>query len=436
MQRWTEMYQQKVKTAQEAVKLIENGDRIVAPLGNGAPRLIGSALASMIATGDYQDLRYLCGLNLNAPGLTKPDVTGRFHYEDGYLTPFARPVIAEPIGEYQPMKLSDLPRTIGMERDFNVVVLTVAPMDQHGFFSTGVFPDYGFAIAMQDRPKKIIVEVNDKYPKTYGYNHIHISDVDAVVEASWGLVALPPEKPNEKDRIIAEYIAEQIPDGACLQLGIGGMPNAVGQLLENKRDLAVHSEMICDAMMDLYYKGVITSKKKTFMPGKWVATFVLGTQALYDFVAENPMIEMHPTDFVNNPRIACQNDKLMSINTIMEVDLGGQCISESIGFSPYSGLGGQEDFLQASWYSNGGKGFLATYSTYTDKDGQLHSKIVPTVNGFVSISRWNTQYVVSEYGIAYLKGKTMKDRVKEMINIAHPDFRDWLLSEAKRLKFV
>ncbi len=436
MIRWQDMYKGKLKTPQEAVQLINNGDRIVAPLGNGAPRVIGAALGEMIKQGSYPQLRYLCGLNLNCPGLAKPEVTANFHYEDGYLTPFSRSVIADAVGEYQPMKLSDLPRTIGEERDFNVVICTVAPMDQHGFFSTGIFPDYAFPIAMQDSPKKIIVEVNDKYPRTYGYNHIHISEVDAIVESSWNLIALPPDQPSEQDKLIAEYIAEQIPDGACLQLGIGGIPNAVGQLLENKCDLAVHSEMICEAMMDLYYKGVITSKKKSFMPGKWVATFVLGSQQLYDFVAENPMIEMHPTDFVNNPRIAGLNDKLMSINTIMEVDLGGQCISESIGYSPYSGLGGQEDFLQASWYSKGGKAFLATYSTYTDKEGKLHSKIVPTVNGFVAISRWNTQYVVTEHGIAYLKGKTMKDRVREMINIAHPDFRDWLKSEAVRLKFI
>lgn len=436
MPEWPELYRQKLRTAAEAVSIIENGDRIAAPLGNGTPRAVAAAIAGRVAEGALPDLRYLCGLNFNAPLLARPEVAAQFHYEDGYLTPVSRPVVASAVGEYQPMKLSDLPRTIGMERDFNVVVCTVAPMDRHGFFSTGIHPDYGFAIAMQDRPCKIIVEVNEKYPRTYGYNQIHVSEVDAIVENSWDLVALPPEQPNEEDKIIAAYIAEQIPDGACLQLGIGGMPNAVGQLLKDKHDLSVHSEMICDAMMDLYYEGVITSRKKSFMPGKWVATFALGTQKLYDFVAENPMIEMHPTDFVNNPRVACQNDLMMSINTVMEVDLGGQCISESIGTSPYSGLGGQEDFLQASWYSRGGKAFLATYSTYTDRDGQMRSKIVPLANGFVSISRWNVQYVVTEYGIAYLKGKTMKDRVKEIINIAHPDFRDWLGSEARRLKFI
>ena len=436
MNRWQEMYSKKLALPEEAVKLIKNGDRVVAPLGNGAPRGIGAALTGMIKSGDYKDLHYLCGLNLNCPGLTKPEVTEKFHYEDGYLTPFSRPVVASGIGEYQPMKLSDLPRTIGEERKFNVVICTVSPMDRHGFFSTGIFPDYAFPIAKQDHPKKIIVEVNDKYPRTYGNNHIHISEVDAVVEFSWDLIPVKPDEPNEKDKAIASLIAEQIPDGACIQLGIGGTPNAVGQLLEDKKDLAVHSEMICDSMMDLYYKGVITSRKKNFMPGKWVATFVLGTQKLYDFVAENPMVEMHPTDFVNNPRIAGLNDNLMSINTVMEVDLGGQCISESIGHAPYSGLGGQEDFLVASWYSKGGKGFLTTYSTYTDKEGKLQSKIVPTVNGFVAVSRWNVQYVVSEYGIAYLKGKTMKARVNEMIGIAHPDFRDWLRSEAKRLHFI
>ncbi len=435
MNRWQKMYEEKLTTAEEAMKLINNGDQIVAPLGNGTPRGLGNALAELVKTGDYRDTRYFSGFNYNCPNLCTKEVMEKFHYEDGYSTPISRALTADAVGDFHPIKLSDCPRLIGDERKFNVVMMTVSPMDEHGFFSTGVFVDFAYPVAKRDYPKKIIVEVNKNYPKTHGNNHLHISEIDALIENDWKLFAVPAAAPNDKDKAIAALIAEQIPDEACIQLGIGGIPNAVGKMLESKKDLSVHSEIICDAMLDLYNKGVITSKKKTFMPNKWICTFIVGSQDLYDFVADNPLVESHPTDWVNDPRVIGLNDNLMSINSVLEIDLAGQCISESIGYSPYTGIGGQEDFVTGAWYSKGGKSFLTTYSTYRDKEGNLQSKIVPTVNGFVGISRWNSQYLVTEYGIAYIKGKTMSDRVKAVINIAHPDFRDWLLSEAKRMRF-
>jgi acyl-CoA hydrolase len=306
-------------------------------------------------------------------------------------------------------------------------------MDKHGFFSTGINPDYAYGVAKQKQPHKILLEVNEHMPVTYGNNHLHISEVDAVVENTCPLYCLPDIPVNQRDEAIARYIVEQIPDGACIQLGIGGIPNAIGKYLGEKKDLSVHSEMICDSFRDLYLQGVITSGQKTYMQGKWVATFVLGSQALYDFVNKNPMIELWGAEWVNKPGIAALNDNLMSINTALEVDLAGQCASEPIAYRQYTGVAGQSDFVHAAWQSKGGKSFFATYSTYTDKEGKLQSRIVPKINDFVSVGRADVQYIVTEYGIVYLKGRSIKSRIKEIIAIAHPDFRDWLTFEAQKL---
>jgi acyl-CoA hydrolase len=218
-------------------------------------------------------------------------------------------------------------------------------------------------------------------PRSYGNNHLHISQVDAVVENTLPLFCLPDIPVTKEDEAIGRYIVEEIPDRACIQLGIGGIPNAVARFLSDKTDLSVHTEMLCDSLMELYYQGVITSRHKTYMPDKWVGTFVFGSQKLYDFVDENPLIYMCGTELVNNPNVACCNDNLIAINTTLEVDLSGQCASESIAYRQYTGIGGQLDFVHASAMSKGGKSFICTYSTYTDKEGKLHSKIIPALEG-------------------------------------------------------
>jgi acyl-CoA hydrolase len=311
-------------------------------------------------------------------------------------------------------------------------------MDKHGFFSTGCNVDWGWEAAKVSNPRVIIVEVNENMPRTHGNNQLHISEVTAVIENHIPLVELPHIPVTDKDEKIGRFIADMIEDGSCIQIGIGSMPNSLANFLMDKKDLGIHSEMLTDSMVDLYEAGVITCSKKNFMPYKWIGSFALGTRKLYDFIHENPLVEMYSTKFVNDPYIIGKNDKMISVNGTMEVDLSGQCASESIGFTQYTGTGGQLDFVQGTWRSKGGKSFLTLYSTYTDKDGEVKSKIVPSLsNGmFITVSRTEVQYVVTEYGVANLKGQNLRTRVKELISIAHPDFRPWLEWQARKMNFI
>lgn len=436
MNRYQEMYKQKLMVPEEAAKLIKDGDRVVVSLGNGLPPGIVNAMAKRVRDGELKDLVYHDALNIRSLDIVAPEVSSKITVKSSYVTPVNRQLIQKGLVEYVPLRFSDSDRLLVEHYQYNVVLQVVAPMDKHGFFSTGLNPDHAYSVGKQKGPHIVMLEVNENMPRTYGNNHYHISEVAAIVENNLPLTCLPKVPPTAQDEAIGHYIAEQIPDGACIQLGIGGVPNALGHFLEDKKNLSVHSEMLCDSCMDLYHKGVITSSEKTYMPGKWINTFCVGTQELYDFASENPMIEFWGAEFVNNPRIAALNDKLMAINTILEVDLAGQCASESIAFKQYTGLGGQMDFVNASWQSKGGKCFLACYSTYTDKEGNLQSRIVPTLNNFVSVPRADVQYIVTEYGIAFLFGKSVGARVKELIAIAHPDFRDRLTFEAKKLNFL
>lgn len=438
---WSTAYQQKLMTADNAVKLINNGDGIIVPLANGQPPGLINAMAGRIMSGDLRDINYISALDARFLDIHNPEIANKALIEILYAGPISRFMIRQGLYAYTPHRFFEGPDIAGQCRDATIFMLTVSPMDKNGYFSTGINPDYIWGMtreSMARRECKVFLEVNEHMPRTYGNNHFHISEVTGVVENSTPLVCLPDIPVTEKDEMIGRYIAEQVPDGACIQLGIGGIPNAVARFLENKKDLGIHSEMLCDSMLELYKKGVVTGKKKNYMPLKWVGSFVLGSQELYDFVADNPMIEMHSSKFVNDPCVIGLNDNMMAINATLEMDLTGQCASEAIGTQQYSGTGGQTDFIEGAWRSKGGKAFLALYSTYTDKNGVEHSSIVPTLTpgAMVSTTRNDVQYVVTEYGVAYLKGQNMRRRVEEIVKIAHPDFRDWLLAEARRLKYI
>lgn len=438
-QKWQQMYQQKLKSPEEAARLFDNGDKISLPTANGSPRVLWQAIAKRIENGELTDSELTVGLNLNVPFLCTPEVVTQIHYRAGYISPYERPLAQKGMIDPTPFRFMDIPRTL-MERNYNAVTMTASPMDQNGWFSCALNCSHSYSLTRRalknGQPMKVFLEVNKNAPHVYGHNHFHISEVTAVNEADWDLVAPPRAEINEKDIAIAGYIAEQIPDGACVQLGIGGLPDAVGQQLTNKKDLGCHTEMIVDAYLDLYKSGALTNRKKTFMEDKMVGSIVIGQPEIYDFVNQNPGVEVHGIDFCADPQNIAKNDNFMAINAITECDLGGQCISESIGFVPYSGIGGQADFVQGAWQSKGGKAFLALYSALTDKAGKQHSKISPVVNGWVGISRWDVQYLVTEYGCVYLKGAAMRERVQKMVSIAHPDFRDWLVAEAKRMNLI
>jgi acyl-CoA hydrolase len=317
-------------------------------------------------------------------------------------------------------------------------LITVSAMDKHGYIQHRNQPGIYLWFYSPQSGCKILAEVNQYMPKTFGNNHFHISELAAIVENDVPLFELPPIPITEQDELIGQYIAERVPDGACLQLGIGGMPNAVAKYLTHKKDLGIHTEMLCDTMVDLYEAGAITGARKKLLPRKWAACFAMGTKRLYDFMADTPMVALYDSEWINDPYNIAKNDNVVSINATLEVDLSGQCASEAIGTRQYSGAGGQMDFTEGTWRSNGGQAFLALYSTYTDKNGVKHSSIVPTLTpgALVTTTRNDVQYVVTEYGVAWLKGFDLRQRVKDLVRIAHPDFRDWLLEEARKLKYI
>lgn len=436
--KWEELYKQKLMSADEAAKLLESGDAIVAPLSNGQPLGLVNAVAKRIREDNLTDILYVSGVDVRWFDLYHPDLVGKVTVESGFVAPATRHGIGQGMFTYTPCRLGETVDMISRCRQVHACTMVVSPMDKHGFFSTGCNVDWGWEAAKVSNPRVIIVEVNENMPRTHGNNQLHISEVTAVIENHIPLVELPHIPVTDKDEKIGRFIADMIEDGSCIQIGIGSMPNSLANFLMDKKDLGIHSEMLTDSMVDLYEAGVITCSKKNFMPYKWIGSFALGTRKLYDFIHENPLVEMYSTKFVNDPYIIGKNDNMISVNGTMEVDLSGQCASESIGFTQYTGTGGQLDFVQGTWRSKGGKSFLTLYSTYTDKDGEVKSKIVPNLsNGmFITVSRTEVQYVVTEYGVANLKGQNLRTRVKELISIAHPDFRPWLEWQARKMNFI
>lgn len=314
-----------------------------------------------------------------------------------------------------------------------MVFSIASPMDEHGFFSLSLAPDYTMAAIKNARA--VVLEVNPHVPFANGACHIHISQVAALTESEEPILEVGLPKIGPVQEAIGRYVADMIPDGATLQIGYGGIPDAVVMQLTNKHDLGVHTEMIGDGIMSLVEAGVVTNRKKNCQPGKMLATFALGSKKLYQFLHRNPAVEMHPVEFTNDPYLAGQNDKLHAINATMQIDFMGQCGSESLGFSPYSGTGGQTDFVRAANRSNGGKAFIVLPSTAKN---DTISRIVPSLSAgtHLSTSKNDINYVVTEYGVAQLRGKSAHQRCEALIGIAHPDFRGELRETAKKMKLL
>lgn len=323
----------------------------------------------------------------------------------------------------------------------DIFVASATLPDKHGYISLSLSNVYEKHMASQ--AKTVILEVNPNFPRTHGDLEIHQNDVDYIVEADYKAPVLPDIEPNEKDKKIGQYIADLIHDGDTIQLGIGGIPNAVANALVHKKDLGVHTEMLTTGFMKLFKSGAITNSKKSLHPGKMVAAFALGTQELYDFIDDNPAVRIYDGNYVNDPYIIGKNDNQVSINTTIEVDLTGQCASESIGTMQFSGTGGQTDTATGAQRAKNGRSFITLYSTASPKDPKTGertpiSKIVPTLKpgAAVSLSRNDVDRIVTEYGVAHLRGTSIKERVERLINIAHPDFRVSLKEEAKKLGYI
>lgn len=438
MSKFNQMYREKLKTPDEAVRLIDSDSMVVVPLGNGEPPMLMEALAQRIRKGEVSNIHSVTGLQVRPSSYYSPDIIEKgVQVDSGYVGPVLRWGVNQGLFTYSPSHLSEVSSFCWrIHEHAQTAMYVVSPMDKHGFFTTGTHCDFAWEVGKRTPTmKNIIVEVNEHMPRTHGNNTFHISEVSAVVENHIPLVQLPPIPTSKEDEIIGQYIAEQVPDEACIQLGIGGVPNAVAKFLHGKKNLGIHTEMLADTVLDLYEDGVVTCSKKNFMPSKMVTSFALGSKRLYDFVDDNSMVQFYPAGFVNDSAVVGRNDNMISINATLEVDLTGQCASESIGPVQYSGTGGQVDFVRGAWRSNGGKSFLALYSTYADKEGKLHSKIKPMLShgAVVTTARSDVHYVVTEYGIASLKGYSMAERAKRLIAVAHPDFRDELTFEAKKL---
>lgn len=426
-------YTQKLVTSDEAVKHIKSGDNIVVQPGCAAPMELIRAMVRRKNELENITLYHILIVG-NLPYL-EPGMEKHFKHKAFFIGANARKAVNEGRSEFVPIFLSEVPLLFKLGRiNTDVAFLNVSPPDEHGFCSYGV--DVGTIKTPAEKSKIIIAQVNKHQPRTLGDCFIHINKINYIVEYDEPLTELPQVDPDATPEVLAVFdkigrnVAELIEDGSTLQMGIGAIPDSVMKYLFDKKDLGIHTEMFSDGMIDLVEAGVINGEKKTLHPGKIIAGFVLGTRRVYDFIDNNPIFEFHPQEYVNDPFIVSQNNKMVAINSALEVDLTGQVCADSIGSKMYSGIGGQVDFIRGASRSVGGKPIIALPAT-TKND--TISRIVPTLKPGAGVvtSRGDVDYVVTEFGAVNLWGKTLQERVKALISIAHPNFREELTKYAK-----
>ena len=426
------MYQSKRMSAADAVQFVRNGDTIVVPTGAAEPPALLHALSD--ARHKLHGVVVSQILPLRKYAYIDPETVENVRHSAYFFGGATRPGGQEGWVDYVPAYFSELPMLIRRNMTpADVVFAIVSPMDEYGYFSLSLGPDY--TMAAVEKARAVVLEVNPNVPFANGNCHIHISQVAALTESNDPLFEVGLPKIGPVQEAIGAHVAEMIPDGATLQIGYGGIPDAVVMQLTNKHNLGVHTEMVGDGIMTLVEAGVIDNSRKNVNRGTMLATFALGSKKLYDFINRNPSVEMHPVDTTNDPFLAGQNDNLHCINATMQIDFLGQCGSETLGPKPYSGTGGQADFVRAANRSNGGKAFIVLPSTAKD---DTISRIVPTLTPgtHVTTSKNDINYVVTEYGVAQLRGKTAKQRCEALIAIAHPNFRAELREQAKKLNLL
>jgi acetyl-CoA hydrolase len=429
---WTDIYKQKVVSPAEAVKAVKSGDRIFLTGNCSVPSKILSALVDRAP--ELQDVEINQALTIGSADYVSPEMEGHLQVNTMFISHNIRKAVQEGRADFTPVLLSEFPLLFKNKiLPLNVAFVHLSIPDQHGYCSFGV--EVGLSKSAAESADIIIAEVNEQMPRTLGDSFIHVSAIDYIVPVDYPLPELPMGGGNPSDTVkkIAGYIAELIPDEATMQMGIGAIPDAVLKHLYDKKDLGIHTELFSDGVIDLVEAGVITNAKKTLHPGKIIAGFILGTKRLYDWVHNNPLIEFLRTEYINDPFVISRNDRMVAVNSAIEIDLTGQICADSIGTKLYSGVGGQLDFVYGASRSKGGVPIIALPSTAKD-----FSRIVLTlkVGAGVVTTRNHVHYVVTEYGIADLYGKTIRERAQSLINVAHPKFREELTKEAKDLHYI
>lgn len=435
---FAEEYKRKLKTPEEAVKLVKDGDWVDYSVGIGFPVLLDAALAKR--KDELRDIKIRGSLAMQPIQAVEQDRERRtFTYNSWHCSGYERKLCDEGLCNYIPMIFRNMASYYRRYLTVNVAMISVAPMDSKGFFNFSMVNCTTRAIL--DAADLIILEVNEHMPHVYGGQEdcIHISEVDVVVEGEHKpLAQLPIPPATEIDEKIASLLLPHIPDGATIQLGIGGMPNSVGKLMAESdlKDLGMHTELLSDGFVDLYEAGKLTNKRKTLHRGKGVFGIALGSQRLYDWVGENQGLLSFPMDYVNQPSVMAQMENMISINNCIAIDLYGQVSSESAGTRHISGTGGQLDFSTGAYDAPGGKGFICMTSSYRDKAGNLKSRILPkfTEGDIITTPRTQAFYIVTEYGIVNLAGRSTWERAELLISLAHPDFRDELIAAADKQK--
>ena len=433
MNKWQEMYQNKLAPAEEIVKNIQSGDVCASACALGEPLGLVDALAEHAKKENKTGITHHLLLTLKNNKYLSPEYSKHVKHVSWFTSGFSRKPVQEGIADFMPVYYHDAPMLWRRHVEADVFYAVVSPMDKHGWFSFGASTSN--PRAQMERAKKIYLEVNENMPRTHGRGFVHIAEVDAVYENHVPLMEMPDAPISEKDKIVGDLIAERIPDGATIQLGIGGIPNAVAKALEVKKDLGIHSEMFTEGMVNLFELGVVNNKNKNINRFKAIAGFAVGTRRMYDFLDDNPGVEFHAIDYVNNVDVIASHDDFVSINATLEVDLIGQVCSESIGTKQFSGTGGQADFVRGAGRSKGGKSFITTYATAKD---DTISKIKPTLTegAHVTCTKNEVDHIVTEFGVAQLRGKSASERAKALIEIAHPNFREELTHAARKMHLL
>ncbi len=427
-----DLYQQKCRSADDAIALVNSGDFIIVPTGVGEPPALLGALSEQRRR--FHDVKVAQILAIRKYGYLDPQTAANVRHVAFFFGAATRAGGQNGWIDFIPCCFSEIPAMIERRQIAADVVFSMAsPMDQNGYLSLSLGADYTMAAVA--RARAVVLEVNPNVPFANGNCHVHISQVTALVESSEPVMEVGLPKIGPVQQAIGKYVADMIDDGSTLQIGYGGIPDAVVMQLTAKHDLGIHTEMIGDGILTLIESGAVTNRKKTYLPGKMIATFALGSKKLYQFMHRNAALEMHPADFTNDPYLAAKNDNLVAINATLQIDLLGQCGSESLSHLPYSGTGGQVDFVRAANRSRGGKAFIVLPSTARDDS---ISRIVPTLapGTHMTTSKNDINYVVTEFGVAQLRGKSAKQRAGEMIAISHPDFRAELTGAAKKMNLL